>query len=128
MKLNKDLGYTPQGPLQYMKAPHSEVAADAASPETEKEYPHFHYEGDEELPIPDEGTLTVRYKIVWKQEEEAEGKERYCCKVQLREIVSADGGVSAPAKSGSGAADALDKIKELLEGGEEEEEEEGGDL
>jgi hypothetical protein len=95
-----------------------EMAIDSRTP---SRFPHFHYEGPEELPIPDEGCMTVKYKITWKQEEETDGKEVYRCKVELREICEAEGKTDdRPAKTDRSAEDALDAIRKQLEATEGE--------
>lgn len=87
-------------------------------------YPTFHYSGDKELELPDEGTMTIRFKKVSSEERKANGKEFYSCTIEVCEITSVDGeepeegkdeDVEPPAKSGSEAADALDEILKSLE-------------
>jgi hypothetical protein len=77
-------------------------------------YPHFHYEGPEELDIPEEGTMTIRYKQTREVSERKSGKpDWYECDVEVKEIVSVNGKKnSAPARSGSEAGEALDRLAE----------------
>jgi hypothetical protein len=98
-----------------MPATMSEAKADE---EAKTRYPHFHYEGEDELEIPEEGYARIKYKIVWKQEEETDKGEHYACKVEVQSIQPCgeeeeeEEEVEAPAKSGSAAADALDELME----------------
>lgn len=74
-------------------------------------FPSFHYEGSEELDIPEEGTMTIRYKQTREVSEHKVGKPHwYECDVTVLEIVSTKGESKAPARSGSEAADALDRL------------------
>lgn len=74
-------------------------------------FPCFHYEGPEELDIPEEGTMTIRYKQTREVSEHKVGKPHwYECDVTVLEIVSTKGEAKSPARSGSEAADALDKL------------------
>lgn len=116
-----DLGIK-EKPLESVTMP--ATASEAKADETVKtRYPHMHYEGEEELEIPKKGTACIEYEITWSQEEEREdGTERYSCRLDIKSIQPC--GESAeeeeeeeeepepPAKSGSPAADALDKLME----------------
>lgn len=82
-----------------------------AEPESRTIFPCFHYEGPEELEIPEEGTMTIRYKQTREVSEHKVGKPHwYECDVTVLEIVSTKGDAKAPARSGSESADALDKL------------------
>lgn len=54
----------------------------------ESEYPHFHFETDEELKIPKTGRMLVEYEIVFEGGEEQEAAFNY--KVDLHRIVGAE--------------------------------------
>jgi hypothetical protein len=95
-------------------------------------YPCFHYCGPEELDLPDEGEMTIRFR---KKKEtssvEEDGSHWYECEIEVRKITEVDGEdleVEAPAHSNDEAGDALDKIAEGLmklrehEEGEDDEE------
>lgn len=75
-------------------------------------FPKFHYEGPEELDLPEDGVMTIRYKQSREVSEHPVGKPHwYECDVTVLEIVSVNGKkVSAPARSGSESAEALDKL------------------
>ncbi len=133
-KVNIDLGQEMpklggEVPLMVSKG---EKEADEA---VETCYPHFHYEGEEELDIPDEGTMTVKYKIVFKSNTETEEEEHYTCKVEVQEIVAIEGEKDeAPAHGMKDAEEALDelleaakKVAEAKDAEEEDGEEEGED-
>ena len=69
----------------------------------EEYYPEFHYCGDKELGIPDEGVMEIRYKKVSSEErKDRDGKERYSCTIEVREILETEDEVEAPATSGEG--------------------------
>lgn len=92
-------------------------------------YPHFHYEGEEELEIPDEGTMTVKYKVVFKSNTETEDEEHYTCKVEVQKIIAVEGEKDeAPAHGMKGAEEALDELMEAARKAveaEDDEEDEG---
>lgn len=89
-----------------------------------KHYPSFHYEGPEELPIPDQGKMTVEYAIVRStNSKDRDGKEHYSCDVEIREICCVDKGVEQPTKRDTSTEDALDRLMDVLRG----ESEEGGE-
>jgi hypothetical protein len=78
-------------------------------------YPRFHYEGpdslEEDLGIPEKGTMTIEYEIVRETNSKEDGKEWYSCDVEVQKIVSAKASApESPTKSGSEAGDALDKL------------------
>lgn len=81
---------------------------------SEKYYPRFSYSGDEEIGLPKEGTMVIRYREVAKSEREGrDGEESYTCEIEVREIVSVDGAdeAEAPAKNRSKESeDALDNL------------------
>lgn len=101
--------------------------AELSQPSTSRSesYPQFHYEGAEELEelgVPDEGTMTVEYRVVRETcQKRQDGTEWYSCDVQLRKILSAKGSSpESPTRSGSEAGDALDKLAaEKYDEGEE---------
>lgn len=105
MNVNIDLGS--KGP---------ECCMDAVSDsKSEVYYPSFHYSGEEDLDIPREGTMTVRYRMASKTESQGRnGDEHYSCTIDVLEIVSADG--REPKKSAAreteDALDALAREKE----------------
>ena len=114
-----DLGIKDESPENAMMP--ATLAEAKSDQEAKTRYPHFHYEGKDELEIPDEGFARIEYKIVWKQEEETEGKEHYACKIEVKSIQpcgeeeeEGEEEVEAPAKSGTAAEDALDKLMEKL--------------
>jgi hypothetical protein len=81
----------------------------------DKYYPSFHYDGDKELDIPEEGTMVIKFKRTGRSESERNGKTRYSCSIDVCSIESVDGDeVSKPAESYDDASSALDKIVELL--------------
>jgi len=82
--------------------------------EPSKYYPSVHYNGDEELNIPDEGEMTIRYKKTASGHNvDSTGKKHYNCTIEVREITGTESGeVSAPAKNlSSEAGDSLDRLR-----------------
>jgi hypothetical protein len=83
----------------------------------EKYYPSFHYEGDKELDVPEEGTMTIRFKRTGRSESEHDDKVRYSCSIDVLSIESVEGQNDeddSPAKSYDDASVALDKIAAAL--------------
>jgi len=78
-------------------------------------YPSFHVDGNEELGLPYEGVMVIRY---CKREEtsrtDADGDKHYSCQITVKEIISVEGEESeteAPSKSYSKDAEsALDAL------------------
>jgi hypothetical protein len=76
-------------------------------------YPTIHFETPEELELPKEGTMTVKFRKVESAERERGEKEVYSCTVEVRELVSVDSSsVEPPARSHSRETeDALDSLR-----------------
>lgn len=84
-----------------------------AAPKMDDEYyPSFHYSGDENLDIPHEGVMTVRYKKTSSSTSEGKDGVRYSCTVEVQEIISVEGkkGADAPSKRDRTAEESLDKL------------------
>ena len=78
-------------------------------------YPVLHYRGDDELDLPQDGTMTVKFHVKRETSEvdRKTGKHNYECDIEILSIEKVKGeDAVAPAKSGSEAADALDKLME----------------
>lgn len=63
-------------------------ASDSETKVPKKHYPRVHLETSKELDLPDEGTVTFRFKkesAKWRKMDD--GKERYSCELELKEIV-----------------------------------------
>lgn len=89
----------------------------AVSDKTEpvKHYPTIHYEGPEDLNLPDEGEMTVKYKVVETTESERNGKKTYRCTIEIQSIEEVNEGDDddaneAPSKNYDDASSALDKL------------------
>jgi|SRR6185295_8044424 len=84
------------------------------SPDADR-YPVLHFHGDEELDLPQDGTMTVKFHVKRETSEvdRKTGQHHYDCDIEILSIekVKSDEAV-APAKSGSEAADALDKLRD----------------
>lgn len=86
-----------------------------------KHYPSFHYEGDEKLELPEEGTMTVHFCKTASSVSERDGVKHYSCTVEVKHILSVkadDYEDDAPTKKSSrGAEEALDLLmKEHISG------------
>lgn len=87
-------------------------------------YPHFHYEGKDELPIPHKGKMTIEYEIVWEQETETPNSDHYACKVEVRKILATEAAKEndeAPTRRDTSTEDALDRLMEEREAEEGDE-------
>jgi len=70
---------------------------------------------DDDIELPDEGTITVQYRKVREVTTNEDGKEKYSCTLNLIAIKDAkDEAVPKPYKSRDKAGDALDLIAEGL--------------
>lgn len=87
-------------------------------------YPTIHYSGPKDLDLPQDGLMTIRYHVKRETSEvdRKTGKHHYDCDIEVLSIekIKSEEAV-APAKSGSEAGDALDRLKEELEKGTEHE-------
>lgn len=103
MKLNIDLGKSAEG----MMMPHT-------SAPSEKYYPRFTYDSDEEMEFPKEGEMTIYYrKVAHEERTDEKGKTRYSCTIEVRKIesVESEDEAEAPAKNrGRDTEDALDAL------------------
>lgn len=85
------------------------------------DYPTFHYSGTKELDLPDEGEMTIKFRVKKEASETSkDGKRFYECDIEVQSIcdVEDDGdeddgaeGEDAPEKT----ADILDKIMSTME-------------
>jgi hypothetical protein len=99
-----DLGMSYDGPCEATMA----VVKDS---EPRKHYPSFHYEGDEDLGLPKEGTMTVKFKKVGSSRSERGDKTQYSCTVEVHDIVDVGGERDErPARSHDESSAVLDKL------------------
>ncbi|SRR6266567_4212966 len=93
------------------------------TPSDEPRYPILHYSGPKDLDLPQDGTITVKYHLKRETSEvdRKTGKHHYDCDIEILSIekLKSEEAV-APAKSGSEAADALDKLMAEHSGDEDE--------
>jgi hypothetical protein len=88
-----------------------------APKEYDPEKPHYPFitVNDDDIELPDEGTITVQYRKVREVTTNEDGKEKYSCTLDLIAIKDVkDGAVPKPYKSRDKAGDALDLIAEGL--------------
>lgn len=86
--------------------------------ESKRHYPAFHIEGDENVELPHEGTMLIKFRKTSSSESESRGEKRYSCTVEVHKILSvkANEEDEAPTKKYSGAEDALDKLMSEVTG------------
>jgi len=78
-------------------------------------YPEFTYTGEEELDLPEEGTMTIKYCVKREVSEHRGEKERYTCTIGVKEILSVKAEKDErPSKRDMSAEDALDTIAKSL--------------
>jgi hypothetical protein len=102
MKYNHDLGEQAESP----------TSVETQTGGTRIFYPSVHLSGDEELDLPEEGTITFKFKIRREASSKGEnGKLRYECDLDLTKLVAAEGEKDArPSKRDTSAEDSLDKL------------------
>jgi len=68
-------------------------AESAAEPSSEgPQYPNFYVDGKEKLPIPDQGTMTIKYKRVAESESTRDGEDpHYSCTIEVQKILDCQG-------------------------------------
>jgi hypothetical protein len=88
-------------------------------------YPVFHYAGEKELELPEEGEMTIRFKKTEEVSRIANGKHFYSCDIQVRKILKVKADAKAPTSSGNEAENSLDRL--MNEAEEDEDEDEEGD-
>lgn len=89
-------------------------------------YPSIHLNRDSPIEVPDEGVMTVTFKVTSKGESERNGKKHYNCCIELHEVrkVKAEPGCCSGEK-GEGEDDyaardkVLDKLRDLVTGDSE---------
>ena len=75
----------------------------------------FHYEGSESLDLPHEGEMTVRFKKTGSSHSESNGKDRYSCTIEVRDILKVKGeDVEAPTRRGNETEEALDSLAKKM--------------
>jgi len=95
----------------------SASVASVETTEPEKYYPTIHYSGSEELNIPKEGEMTIRYKKTSSGHSDHNGKTTYNCTIEVREIVGIEKvEAEEQVKLGTDASNALDAIARDLKG------------
>jgi hypothetical protein len=96
----------------------SPMSISAASPRG-PDYPTFHYEGPEELDLPDKGELTIKFRKTSETSSvDKSGKHWYACTIEVQSICDVDDGdeddqPEAPARgSDKAVSDILDSLME----------------
>lgn len=109
-------------PMKNLAMTYGDMPCPMKSPESDKHYPTFHYEGPEDLGLPDGGTLEIKFVKTGSSISESDGKKRYSCTVEVREILEVEGEeVEAPTKSYSkGSDEALDALMAALTKGKKD--------
>jgi hypothetical protein len=92
------------------------VAGSANLEKREPSYPTFHYEGKEELDLPDEGEMTITFrKTSSTSSVDKKGEHRYACTIEVQSICDVEDGdeddIEAPAHgSDKSVSDLLDDM------------------
>lgn len=84
----------------------------------EYDYPSMTYRGPEDLELPEEGVMKIRYRKTRSSESTMGDHTMYECTIEAREILSVKGEKAEaeedmPAKSRDEASGALDKLMEV---------------
>jgi len=116
MKLNLDLGVSEKE--RYGDVPPQTSSSDKIV------YPAFNYSGPDELDLPEDGTMTIRFCKTSETSSVRDGKHHYECTIEVQKIDSVEGMKEAPYKRDTGTEDALDKLAEALSERESEEDDE----
>jgi len=89
-------------------------------------YPSLYIDSDKELSLPDEGTMTIKFKKVGSSTNKPrDGKESHSCTVDVLEISNVKGGASkSKSKDEESSSDALDRTRKEVEA---EKDEDNGD-
>lgn len=106
--------------LKFQHEPLTPVNGDA-----EDKFPTLHYEGPKDLDLPQTGEMTVRYRVKSETSKvDVNGVHHYKCDIEISEIkrLKGDETFTPPAKSGSEAGDALDRLRDEMENNSEESE------
>jgi hypothetical protein len=85
----------------------------------EPDYPSFHYDGEKELDLPDEGEMTIRFRKVSETSSvNKQGEHRYACTIEVQAICDVEGEEEPDemySDKAKGTEDALDALKEMME-------------
>lgn len=113
MKLNIELGEKISEPS----------TATMSSSKDKMYYPELHLTSDEELDIPETGTMVIQYKKVGYSSRNG----KHTCDLEVHKVISADEtkGPSAPSKRDKSAEEALDALAKEKSANKAEEEAEG---
>lgn len=77
----------------------------------DRHYPSFHYEGEESLDLPHEGTMTIRFKKPSSSVSERDGKKHYSCTVEVLSIEKVKGEEDdSPTRKHNSSEEELDKL------------------
>lgn len=83
-------------------------------------YPTIHFEGPEELGLPEHGTMLVHYKVLKETETKSGDREWYSCDIAIKRIISAEAEKDMrPSKRDTSAEDNLDRLMREHESDEE---------
>lgn len=95
MKIDLGMNYDDMGPMEV----------------SEEHYPSFHYEGPEDLGLPDEGVMKIHFCKTASGMTERDDKKRYSCTVEVKKILDVEAEKDdSPTKRDRSSEDALDAI------------------
>lgn len=108
--------------MDFTKGPNGSLLHPPGSDPVPVEFPTFHYEGPEELPIPPHGTMVVHYRQIKSVETKTPAGHWYSCDVELKKIISVEKAKEdeAPSRRDTSTEDALDELARQREEEENE--------
>lgn len=102
----------------------SKISAPEQSVVDEPYYPTIHLSDSEAAEnLPDEGTMTVKFKVTRREEVKDKHGERYNCCIEIRAIESIDGKKCCDKKKKDKfeeTGDVLDKLRAMIAGEKED--------
>jgi len=98
----------------------SPIAMTDGDSKREPDYPTFHYEGKEDLDLPEEGEMTIKFrKVSSTSSVNKKGEHRYACTIEVQSVCDVEGEEEPDEMYSAGSSkesgDALDEIRKLLE-------------
>lgn len=80
-----------------------------------KYYPSFTYSGDEKMPLPEGGDMTIEYRKIRSSEStNSDGKKRYECTIEIRRIESVEENENASPPASNKSKDTEDALDALV--------------
>src|SRR6267142_2942123 len=88
------------------------MAVSTSESKRSPDYPTFHYDGKEELNLPDKGEITVRFRKVSETSSVTKaGEHRYACTIEVQAICDVEG-----EEDSTDAYDQKNSVENILDG------------